>query len=142
MIRARCPASEVECHTPVEISPGPLPGATLDVDTGYIYRTVPKGAGEPEWRMKARQALLDAVDEVSQASLFGNGKVVVNGKDCSTIQALRHELEKLAEDAGDKRRIKGEAYQPDYDVLVEEALQRDTYLIYYSGLPKTRKGEK
>lgn len=82
-------------------------------DAGHIYRTVPKGAGEPEWRTRARQALLDAIDEASQSSLFGNGKVVVNGKDCSTIQTLRHELEKLAEDAGGKRRIEGEAYQPD-----------------------------
>lgn len=109
---------------------------------GHIYRTVPKGAGEPEWRTKARQALLDAVDEASQSLLFGNGKVVVNGKDCSTIQALRQELETLAEDAGGKRRIKGEAYQPDYDVLVEEALQRDTYLLDYSGIPKTSKRAK
>lgn len=105
----------------------------------HIYRTVPKMAGEPEWRTKARQALLDAVDEASESLLFGNGKVTVNGRDCFSIEELQHELEAIGEEAGGKKRIKGEAYQPDYDVLVKEALARDPYLLHYSGLPKTRK---
>lgn len=107
----------------------------------HIYRTVPEGAGEPEWRTKARQALLDAVDEASWP-LLENGKVTVNGKDCFSIEELRHELETIAEQAGGKKRRKGEAYQPDYDVLVKEALARDPYLLHYSDLPKIRKRAK
>lgn len=108
----------------------------------YIYRTVPEGAGEPEWRTKARQALLYAVDEASHSLLFGNGTVTVSGRACSSIEELRRELEIIAEDAGGKRKVKGEAYQPDYDVLVKEALERDNYLLHYSGLPKPRNDAK
>lgn len=108
----------------------------------HIYRTVPEGAGEPEWRTKARQALLEAVDEASWSLLLGNGKVTVNGKDCFSIEELRHELEIIAEEAGGKKKRKGESYQPDYDVLVKEALARDSDLLHYSGLPKIRKRER
>lgn len=103
-----------------------------------IYRTVPKSAGEPEWRTKARQALLDAVDEAGW-SVVDRGKVTVNGKDCFSIEELRQELERLAEHASGKKRIRGEAYQPDYDVLVDEALARDPFLLQYTGLPKRRR---
>ena len=82
--------------------------------------------------------MLDAVDEASW-SLLDNGKVTVNGKDCFSIEELQHELEDIAEHAGGKKRIRGEAYQPDYDVLVREALARDPFLVQYSGLPKRRK---
>lgn len=106
---------------------------------GSICRTVPKGAGEPEWRTKARQALLvDAVDEAG-CSVVDRGKVTVNGKDCFSIEELRQELERLAEHASGKKRIKGEASQPDYDVLVDEALVRDPFLLQYTGLPKRRR---
>ena len=104
----------------------------------HLYRTVPEGAGEPEWRTKARQALLDAVDEASW-SLLDNGKVTVNGRDCLSIEELQDELEKIAEHAGGKRKIRSEAYQPDYDVLVKEALAREPFLFHYSRLPKRRK---
>jgi len=102
-----------------------------------IYRTVPKGAGEPEWRTKARQALLDAVDEAGW-SVVDKAKVTVDGKDCFSVEELRQALACLAEAAGGKKRVIGEAYQPDYDVLVEEALARDGFLLQI-GLPKLGK---
>ncbi len=103
-----------------------------------IVRTVPEGAGEPEWRLKARQALLDAVDEAS-SSLLVDGKATVNGNDCFSLEELRKELEAVAEKAGGKKKIKDKPYQPDYEALVQEALTRVPDLLHYSGLPKTRK---
>ena len=105
-----------------------------------IYRTIPQGAGEPDWRIRARQALVWAVEEARWS--LGNGAVSVQGKHCYSLDELRHELEAVAEKAGDKKRIKGEVYQPDYDVLVQEVLANDAYLVQYSGLPKTRKRAK
>ena len=105
----------------------------------HIYRTVPEGTGEPEWRTRARQALLDAVDQVSWAFRPGDGKVEINGTCCHSIEELRHELELLAQEAAGKEFIDGKPYQPDYEVMVTEALTRDDYLLRYSGLPKSNK---
>jgi hypothetical protein len=58
------------------------------------------------------------------------------------MKELQHELETIAEEAGGKKRIKGEAYQPDYDVLVKEVLAHHPYLLFYGDLPKTLKRVK
>lgn len=71
----------------------------------HIYRTVPEGAGEPEWRTKARQALLHAVAEAS-SSIHSKGKVILNDKDCFSIEELRQELETIAANAGGKRELR------------------------------------
>lgn len=107
---------------------------------GHIYRTVPEGAGEPEWRTKARQAVLWALDEPNWSSPEDN--ISVHGKHCCSMEELQHELEIIAEKAGGKKRIKGEAYQPDYDVLVKEVLAHHPYVLFYGDLPKTRKRTK
>lgn len=104
-----------------------------------FYRVAPEDAGEPEWRTRARQALLDAVDDASASVLVGDGRVEVKGIYCSSIEALRNELLNLAKEAGGKTGARGESYQPDYDVLVEEALQRDGFLLHHSGLPKKQR---
>lgn len=104
-----------------------------------IYRIVPEGAGEPVWRTKARQALLDALDELDESFIFGEGKVRLNGKDYFSIEEIADALLAIAQAAGGRARTEEEPYQPDYDVLVKEALGRDEYLIKYSGLRKKRK---
>lgn len=109
-------------------------------EASQIFRTVPQGAGEPDWRISARQALVWAVEEAMWS--IGNGAVSVKGKHCYSLEELRHELEIVAEKAGGKKRIKGEPYPPDYDVLVQEVLANDASLIEYSGLPKTRRRVK
>lgn len=104
-----------------------------------LYRTAPKGAGEPEWRTRARQALHDAVADASISMKIGDGRVDVNGIYCSSIESLRDELLTLAKEAGGGTGVSAESYQPDYDVLVEEALQRDSFLLHHSGLPKKQR---
>ena len=59
----------------------------------YIYRTVPEGAGEPEWRMQARQAVMWAIDE--PRGVWPGDSISVNGKSCYSIEDLQHELEEL-----------------------------------------------
>ncbi len=103
-----------------------------------LSRTVPIGAGEPEWRTRVRQALLNAVTDAS-FSKIGDGRVEVDGIPCNSIEALRKELFAVAEKAGGISHTSGESYQPDYDVLVEEALQRDGFLLHHSGLPKKQR---
>lgn len=104
-----------------------------------LYRVAQNGAGEPEWRTRARQALLDAVTDASISMKIGDGRVEVNGIYCSSIEAIRNELLSLAKKAGGQRDASGGGYQPDYDVLVEEALQRDDFLLHHSGLPKQQR---
>ena len=103
----------------------------------YIYRTVPEGAGEPEWRMKARQAVMWAIDEPYGG--WPGDSISVNGKSCYSMEELQHELEAIAEAASGKRKAKDEAYQPDYDVLVKEVLALHPYVVCYGNLPKNRK---
>ena len=85
----------------------------------YIDRIVPEGAGEPEWRIKARKAVAKALDTAD----ITRGQICVNGCSCDTLEELQHVLEAVAEKAGGKQRIKGEPYQPDYDVVVKEVLK-------------------
>lgn len=103
----------------------------------YIYRTVPEGAGEPEWRMKARQAIMWAIDE--PRVVWPGDSISVNGKSCYSMEELQHELEAIAEQASGKRKTKDQAYQPDYDVLVKEVLSLHPYAVCYENLPKNRK---
>ena len=103
----------------------------------YIYRTVPEGAGEPEWRMKARQAIMWAIDE--PRGDWPEDSISVNGKSCYSMEELQHELEAIAEAASGKMKAKDEAYQPDYDVLVKEVLAIHPYVFCYENLPKSRK---
>ncbi|MBK7417574.1 MAG: hypothetical protein IPJ44_00025 [Nitrospira sp.] len=103
----------------------------------YIYRTVPEGAGEPEWRMKARQAIMWAIDE--PRGVWPGDSISVNGKSCYSMEELQHELEAIAEAASGKMKAKDEAYQPDYDVLVKEVLAIHPYVFCYENLSKNRK---
>jgi hypothetical protein len=105
----------------------------------YIYRVVPDGEGVPVWRTRAHQAVIHALDEAHESSIFGNGKITINGKDCFSIEEIEDELTVIAEVAGGRARIEGEPYQPDYHTLVKEALSRDAYLIEHSRLRKKRK---
>lgn len=117
--------------------------AERDNEEWKIYRTVPEGAGEPEWRTKARQAVIDALDAASESMSPGEGKAVVGDKVCHSIEEINAELISIAEKAGGRKRIAGEAYPPNYDVLVRETLDRDTFLLQHSGLPqksRTRSG--
>lgn len=66
----------------------------------------------------------------------------MNGKECCSIEELQRELETIAEEAGGRKRVKNELYQPDYDLLVKEALERDSHLLHSSGIPKSRKRRK
>ena len=103
----------------------------------YVYRTVPEGAGEPEWRLKARQAVMWAIDEPHGG--WPGDSISVNGKPCYSMEELQNELEAIAEEASGKRKTKDEAYQPDYDVLVKEVLALHPYALCYENLPKNRK---
>ncbi len=140
--RELCAVLKKDFQIPDEMLPSPKYFKPTKIEKEkeerHLYRTVPEGAGEPEWRTKARQALLDAIDEASW-SLLDNGKVTVNGKDCCSVEELQQELEDIAEQASGKKRIKGEPYQPDYGVLVKEALARDPFVLQCSGIPKRRK---
>ena len=98
----------------------------------YIYRTVPEGTGEPEWRMKARQAIMWTIDEPRGVS--PGDSISVNGKSCYSMEELQHELEAIAEAASGKMKTKNEAYQPDYEVLAIHP-----YVFFYGNLPKNRK---
>jgi hypothetical protein len=50
-----------------------------------IYRTVPNGAGEPEWRTRARQALMQALDEANESLVAGDEKIALNDKVCHSL---------------------------------------------------------
>lgn len=104
-------------------------------DEWHLYRTVPQGAGEPIWRTKARQALFETMEAAIWS--IGDGTITINEKRCHSLDELEGELESIAEAAGGKKRIKSESYQPDYDVLVKEALARHADLLQYSRLPKS-----
>lgn len=104
----------------------------------YVYRTAPEGAGEPGWRIRARQALLDAVDRASW-SMLTDGRPMVNGNYCNSIEELEHGLAGVAQSAGGREKQGEDLFQPDYDVLVKEALTRDDYLLRHSGLPRKAK---
>lgn len=58
------------------------------------------------------------------------------------MEELQHELETITEKAGGKKRLAGEAYQPDYDVLVMEVLAHHPHAISYCEFPKTCKRVK
>lgn len=108
-----------------------------DQGESNIYRNVPEGMGEAEWKTKARNAILW---ELEESDCFSDkGKVSVNDKHCYSLEELRDELEIVAERAGGKKRIAGEAYQPDYDALVKEVLEGYATLLGYIGLPQSRK---
>lgn len=102
-----------------------------------VYRTVPEGTGEPEWRMKAWQAVISLLED--DDTLFEKGQVAINDRFCYSLEELQEELERVAEQVGERRKMKGEAYQPDYDVLVKYTLKGYTTLLSHAGLPKSRK---
>jgi hypothetical protein len=104
-------------------------------DARDIYRTVPEDFGEPQWRTEARNAVVYALEEAD----YANGQVQVNDRHSYSLQELQQELEAIAEAAGGKTQIKGEPYQPDYDVLVKEVLSSYSGLLAYVGLPRIRK---
>src|SRR5262245_12808429 len=79
-----------------------------------IYRTVPNGAGEPEWRTNARQALIYALDEVNESLISGDERVILNDKVCGSLEEVKAELLIIAEKAGGRKRNVSEAYPPDY----------------------------
>lgn len=104
-------------------------------DSWTIYRTVPEDFGEPQWRTGARNAIVYALEQAD----YAKGQVQVNDRHCFSLQELQKELEAIAEAAGGKTRIKGEPYQPDYDVLVKEVLGSYSELLSYVGLPRVRR---
>lgn len=106
-------------------------------EEGHTYRTVPEGAGEPAWRTKARQAVMWAIDEPDRAS--SGDYISVNGRPCYSMEELQSELEAVAEGVGGKKKIKGTAYEPDYDVLVKEVLSHHPYVNFYGNVLKQRK---
>jgi hypothetical protein len=105
-----------------------------------VYRTVPEGIGEPEWRMEARQGIIALLED--DDTLFEKSQVSINDHICYSLEELQEELEAVAEQAGGRKKIKGEAYQPDYDVLVKEILEGYSTLLSYVDLPKSRRRSK
>lgn len=111
--------------------------AERDEDCRNIYRIVPEGTGEPEWRTKARRAIIGLLEE--DETRFEKGQVSINNRICYSLEELRKELEAVAEHASGRNKIRSEAYQPDYDVLVKEILRGYTPLLECVELPKSRK---
>ena len=102
-----------------------------------IYRTVPEGMGEPEWRTDVRNAVIQALEE---ADFFSDrAKISMDGNHYYSLEELQLELEDIAEAAGGKTRISGEPYQPDYDVLVKEIIANYSAFIRHNGLPRRTK---
>ncbi|MGH8102898.1 MAG: hypothetical protein ACREJQ_00075, partial [bacterium] len=108
-----------------------------DEDNLSVYRTVPEGMDEPEWRRKARVAVVDALENADFVS--DKGRISVNGCHCYSLQELQEELETIAERVGGRKQTPGEAYQPDYDAVVKEVLAGYSELLDYIGLPKKRR---
>lgn len=111
--------------------------AEKDEEAFSIYRTVPDGMGEPDWRRKALFAVVDALED---ADFFADkGRISVNGRHCYSLEELQEELETIAEEAAGSRKTPGEAYQPGYDIVVKEVLTGYSVLLDYIGLPKKRR---
>ena len=109
----------------------------LEEQAFAIYRTVPEGMGEPDWRINARAAVLEELDQADFA--MNAGVISINGRHCYSFEELKQELEKVAEEAGGKQRIPGEPYQPDYDVVVNEAIGANLEWLSTINLPKKRR---
>lgn len=102
-----------------------------------VHRTVPEGTGEPAWRRDARHALIVLLEEAQFSS--EKGVVSINDRHCYSLEELQQELEAVAEQAGGRKKIKGRAYQFDYDVLVKEILKGYADLLAHVELPRKRR---
>jgi len=102
-----------------------------------VYRTVPEGMGEPEWRIKARESLIRLLEEAQFSS--EKGVVSFNGRCCYSTEELQEEMEAVAEKSAGRKRIRGQAYQPDYDVLTKEILNDYADFLTHIGLKKQRR---
>lgn len=101
-------------------------------ECSHIYRAVPEGTGEPDWRVKARQAIISALED--DDTIFEKGRIVLNDRVCYSMEELRLELTKVAEQAGGRQRVESDAYQPDYNALVTEILEGYSALVAHSEL--------
>ena len=101
-----------------------------------IYRTVPEGLGEPEWRSEARHAVMAALDEAEFQG--ASGVISVEGVHFHSVEELQQGLEKIAERAGGRKLIKGEAYQPDYEEIVKKVLSGNSNLLDFIRLPRKK----
>jgi hypothetical protein len=105
-----------------------------------VYRIVPEGYGESECRMEVRQAIIELLE--GDETQFLKGEVLINDRRCQSLEELREELEAVAEEAGGRKRMEGEPYQPDYDVLVQQILRGYSDRLNYHDLPKKRRHVK
>jgi hypothetical protein len=102
-----------------------------------IHRTVPEGCGEPEWLTKAFQAVRDALDEAEFSK--ERGSIELNGTLCFSMDEVRHELERIAENAGGKRKTSVEPYGPRYEDLVDHVLLEYSREFTWLGLKGKRR---
>lgn len=92
----------------------------IERDETRLYRTLPEGLGEPEWRIQAEQAIRDALDEALFSGEYG--AIELNRRRCFSMDQVRHELEQIAESAGGKE-TPGEPYSAKYGELIDNILR-------------------
>ncbi len=114
----------------------PTPEEIKDEETS-LYRTLPEGLGEPEWRVQAEQAVRDALEDATIA--MERGRIEIEGTICSSMDDLRRELEKIAESADGKRKKPGELYGPKYEDLVDSVLLEYSREFTWLGLKGKRR---
>jgi CheY-like chemotaxis protein len=117
----------------------PTPEEMRNEET-VLYRTLPEGLGEPEWRTRADQAVRETLEEAITNAFFATGRVgiEIDQTFCTAMDALRCELEKIAEDAGGKPNTPDEPYGPNYQDLVDGILSEYSKELIWLGV----KGKK